>query len=71
MARGPGVPRTYVRAFLPTHFHLLVRTTDQPLAQHIRTRLRGYAANFNHLYRRFLHAFQMAPGVQAVEPHNP
>jgi REP element-mobilizing transposase RayT len=48
----------YAWALVPNHFHLLVRTGNQPLAQSMRRLLTGYVVNFNRRHRRYGHLFQ-------------
>jgi REP element-mobilizing transposase RayT len=45
-------------AFMPNHFHLLVRSGNRPLGISMRGLLRGYAINFNLRYGRGGHLFQ-------------
>ncbi len=48
----------YAWAFLPNHFHLFVRTGNQPLAKSMKRLLTGYVVNFNLRHRRRGHLFQ-------------
>jgi len=48
----------YAWALMPNHFHLLVRTVNQPLSKGMRRLLTGYAVNFNRRYKRYGHLFQ-------------
>ena len=48
----------YAWALLSNHFHLLVRTGNQPLAKSMRKLLTGYVVNFNRRHRRYGHLFQ-------------
>jgi REP element-mobilizing transposase RayT len=48
----------YAWAFLPNHFHLLVRTDRHPLARSMRSLLTGYAGAFNRRSRHRGHVFQ-------------
>ena len=50
--------RVYAWALLPNHFHLLVRTGQQPLSRSMRSLLTGYAGTFNRRHRRSGHVFQ-------------
>lgn len=47
-----GGARLYAWCLMPNHFHLLVRTTDRPLARNMRRLMTGYAAGFNRRRRR-------------------
>ena len=53
-----GALVVYAWALLPTHFHLLVRTGHEPLAQSMRRLLTGYGVNFNRRHKRYGHVFQ-------------
>ncbi len=53
-----GAWQVYAWALLDNHFHLLVRTGTQSLAQSMRRLLTGYVVNFNRRYRRYGHLFQ-------------
>lgn len=53
-----GAWQVYAWALLGNHFHLLVRTGTQSLAQSMRRLLTGYVVNFNRRYRRYGHLFQ-------------
>jgi putative transposase len=48
----------YAWALLSNHFHLLVRTGNQPLSKSMRRLLTGYVVNFNRKHRRYGHLFQ-------------
>lgn len=48
----------YAWALMPNHFHLLVRTGTQPLAQSMKRLLTGYVVNFNRRHKRTGHLFQ-------------
>ena len=48
----------YAWAFLPNHFHLLVRTGKQGLPKSMRKLLTGYVVNFNRRHGRCGHLFQ-------------
>ncbi len=43
---------------MPNHFHLLVRTGQEPLAGSMRRLMTGYAINFNLRHKRRGHLFQ-------------
>ena len=43
---------------MPSHFHLLVKTRNQPLSTNMRKLLTGYVVNFNKRHRRHGHFFQ-------------
>lgn len=53
-----GALAIYAWALMPTHFHLLVRTGQQPLGKSMRRLLTGYAVNFNLRHKRHGHLFQ-------------
>jgi len=53
-----GALAVYAWALMPTHFHLLVRTGQQPLGKSMRRLLTGYAVNFNFRHKRHGHLFQ-------------
>jgi REP element-mobilizing transposase RayT len=53
-----GALTFYAWALMPTHFHLLVRTGQQPLGKSMRRLLTGYAINFNFRHKRHGHLFQ-------------
>jgi REP element-mobilizing transposase RayT len=55
---GEGDWVVYAWALMPNHFHLLVRTAQQPLFQSMRKLLTGYVVNFNRRHRRYGHLFQ-------------
>jgi REP element-mobilizing transposase RayT len=48
----------YAWALMPNHFHLLVRTGQQPLFRSMRRLLTGYVVNFNRRHKRGGHLFQ-------------
>ena len=48
----------YAWAVLPTHFHILCKTRERPLASSMRKLLTGYAVNFNKRHNRHGHLFQ-------------
>ena len=48
----------YAWALMPNHFHLLVRTGQQPLFRSMRRLLTGYVVNFNQRHQRNGHLFQ-------------
>ena len=48
----------YAWALMPNHFHLLVRTGNEPLARSMRRLMTGYAINFNLRHKRRGHLFQ-------------
>jgi putative transposase len=48
----------YAWALLSNHFHLLVRTGNQPLSTNMRRLLTGYVINFNRRHKRSGHLFQ-------------
>jgi len=45
-------------ALIPNHFHLLLKTGNQPLSTVMRRLLTGYAVSFNKRHRRWGHLFQ-------------
>jgi hypothetical protein len=45
-------------AFLPNHFHLLLRTHQIPLSLFMRRLMTGYAGHFNRRHHRSGHLFQ-------------
>jgi len=47
----------YSWAFLSNHFHLLVRTGNQPLSNSMRKLLTGYVVNYNRRHKRYGHLF--------------
>ena len=53
-----GALAVYAWALMPTHFHLLVRSGQQPLGKSMRRLLTGYAINFNFRHKRHGHLFQ-------------
>jgi len=48
----------YAWALMSNHFHLLVRTGNQPLCNSMRKLLTGYVVNYNRRQRRYGHLFQ-------------
>ena len=48
----------YAWALLPNHFHLLCKTSNQPLASSMRKLLTGYVVNYNRRHKRNGHLFQ-------------
>ncbi|MHB8917192.1 MAG: transposase [Desulfocucumaceae bacterium] len=50
--------RCFAWALLTNHFHLLLRTQNQPLATFMRRLLTGYAVYFNRRYNRSGHLYQ-------------
>lgn len=48
----------YAWTLMPNHFHLLVKTRNQPLSTNMRRLLTGYVVNFNKRHRRYGHLFQ-------------
>jgi REP element-mobilizing transposase RayT len=48
----------YAWALMPNHYHLLIKTKNQPLADNMRKLLTGYAVNFNRRHKRVGHLFQ-------------
>jgi REP element-mobilizing transposase RayT len=48
----------YAWALLSNHFHILVRTGNQPLSRNMRRLLTGYVINFNRRHKRYGHLFQ-------------
>ena len=55
---GADALSVYSWALLSNHFHLLVRTGNQPLANSMRKLLTGYVVNYNRRYKRYGHLFQ-------------
>lgn len=53
-----GALSVYAWALMASHFHLLVRSENQSLAQSMRKLLTGYVVNFNHRHKRCGHLFQ-------------
>jgi REP element-mobilizing transposase RayT len=45
-------------ALMPNHFHLLIRTGQQPIFKSMKKLLTGYVVNFNRRHRRYGHLFQ-------------
>jgi REP element-mobilizing transposase RayT len=48
----------YAWCLIPNHFHLLIKTKNQPLSKSMRQLLTGYAVSFNRRHRRHGHLFQ-------------
>jgi len=48
----------YGWALIPNHFHLLLKTGQEPIAQVMRRLLTGYAVTFNRWHRRYGRLFQ-------------
>ena len=48
----------YAWTLMPNHYHLLIKTKNQPLADNMRKLLTGYAVNFNRRHKRAGHLFQ-------------
>ena len=48
----------YGWALIPNHFHLLLKTGKEPIAQIMRRLLTGYAVTFNRRHRRYGRLFQ-------------
>jgi putative transposase len=48
----------FVWALIPNHFHLLLRTGDEPVSTLMRRLLTGYAIGFNRRHGRSRHLFQ-------------
>jgi len=48
----------YAWALMNNHFHLLIRTGNQLLANSMRKLLTGYVVNYNHRHKRYGHLFQ-------------
>ncbi|UCH24023.1 MAG: transposase [Deltaproteobacteria bacterium] len=48
----------YAWALIPSHFHLLLRTGNMPIARIMQRLLTGYAAYYNRRYQRHGHLFQ-------------
>ena len=48
----------YAWALMHNHFHLLVRTGNQPISSSMRKQLTGYVVSFNRRHRRYGHLFQ-------------
>jgi len=48
----------YAWAFIPNHFHLLLRTGPTPLSKLMRRLMTGYAVTFNKRHKRSGHLFQ-------------
>ncbi len=53
-----GFLMAYAWSLMESHFHLLVRTGQQPLSKSMRKLLTGYVINFNRRHRRYGHLFQ-------------
>jgi putative transposase len=50
--------RVYAWALMGNHFHLLLRTGNQPLSNSMRRLLTGYVVNYNRRHKRYGHLFQ-------------
>ena len=50
--------RVYAWCLMPNHFHLAIRTGEQPLSKTMRSVLTGYAMYFNRRNKRHGHLFQ-------------
>jgi REP element-mobilizing transposase RayT len=50
--------KVYAWAFIPNHFHLLVRTGNRPIFTSMRKILTGYVVRFNRRHQRHGHLFQ-------------
>jgi putative transposase len=50
--------RCYAWTLIPNHFHLLLKTGNEPVATVMRRLLSGYAGRFNRRHRRSGHLFQ-------------
>ena len=50
--------KVYAWAFIPNHFHLLVRTGNRPIFASMRKILTGYVVRFNRRHQRQGHLFQ-------------
>lgn len=48
----------YAWALMPNHFHLLVRTGQEPISRSMRKLLTGYVVKFNNRHKRYGHLFQ-------------
>ena len=53
-----GAWTVYAWVLMPNHYHLLIKTKNQPLADNMRKLLTGYAVNFNRRHKRVGHLFQ-------------
>jgi len=53
-----GAWAVYAWSLMPNHYHLLIKTKNQPLADNMRKLLTGYAVNFNRRHKRVGHLFQ-------------
>jgi len=53
-----GALGVYAWVLMPNHYHLLIKTKNQPLADNMRKLLTGYAVNFNRRHKRVGHLFQ-------------
>ena len=47
----------YAWALMSNHFHLLLRTGNQPLSASMRKLLTGYVVNYNRRHNRYGHLF--------------
>ncbi|RZB33971.1 MAG: hypothetical protein SRB2_03364 [Desulfobacteraceae bacterium Eth-SRB2] len=52
----------YGWALIPNHFHLLLKTGNEPIVQIMRRLLTGYAVTFNRRHRRYGRLFQTGSG---------
>jgi putative transposase len=48
----------YAWVLMGNHFHLLIRTGNQPLSKSMRKLLTGYVVNYNRRHKRYGHLFQ-------------
>jgi len=48
----------YAWALMENHFHILLRTGNQPLSKSMRKLLTGYVVNYNRRHKRYGHLFQ-------------
>ena len=53
-----GALIVYAWTLMFNHFHILVRTGNQPLSKSMRRLLTGYVINFNLRHKRYGHLFQ-------------
>ena len=53
-----GALGVYAWVLMPNHYHLLIKTKNQPLADNMRKLLTGYVVNFNRRHKRVGHLFQ-------------
>jgi putative transposase len=52
-----GALSVYAWALMSNHFHLLLRTGNQPLSGNMRKLLTGYVVNYNRRHKRYGHLF--------------